>query len=251
VIIACSAAAAKRRAASGPLLTAKRVLWIAAHPDDEIVPAPLLGRLCVEERADCTFLVTTRGENGICALPGGCGDLGLVRVSEMRESAAIFGAALIQWTLPDAMNDVAQQWAATAGGREPLIGQIRDVIRSTTPDLIITFDPAHGTSCHPAHREIASLALEAAEGLAPVLLLETATRSGPAGYEFRNALPDRAWSFDGERGWDYSIRAASAHRSQFTPAAVDSLRATPASERRVWVLPATARGSGGYDVACE
>ena len=48
------------------------VMWIAAHPDDEVLVAPLLARWCGDGHARCSLLVATRGEAGACRLPGGC-----------------------------------------------------------------------------------------------------------------------------------------------------------------------------------
>ena len=60
-------------ATSPPLFPgARSVLWVGAHPDDEVLLAPVLAKLCLLERLDCHLLVLTRGEAGICLLPGGC-----------------------------------------------------------------------------------------------------------------------------------------------------------------------------------
>ena len=37
----------------------ERILWIGAHPDDEILVSPILGRACVERNVDCAMLVMT------------------------------------------------------------------------------------------------------------------------------------------------------------------------------------------------
>src|SRR5437764_2760441 len=78
------------------------VLWVAAHPDDEVLVAPVLSRLCVDEGLRCSFLVLTRGEHGECLLPGGCKpDLATVRTAEMVRAAKLYRAQLTLWSLED------------------------------------------------------------------------------------------------------------------------------------------------------
>src|SRR6266849_1264743 len=79
-----------------------RILWIGAHPDDEALIAPLLGRQCVDGSSSCSLLVLTRGENGDCGLAGGCSpNLGAVRTMEMESAAALLRSRLIQWSYAD------------------------------------------------------------------------------------------------------------------------------------------------------
>ncbi len=211
--------AGKRRTVGGPFAGGQRVLLVVAHPDDEIVFAPLLGSLCVEGTSRCTFVVVTRGEQGVCGLPGGCSpDLGTVREREMQAAATLFRAVLVQWAYPDVMQDVRSAW-----GGDELVGRIRTLIEAVDPTRILTFDPGHGTSCHPAHREIARMTIEAA---APrqVFMLETFVRGT---FEFVSARPGVAFLIDATPAWDYLIRDVEAHPSQFTPAQVELLRAVP------------------------
>src|SRR5262249_40862161 len=127
--------------------------------DDESTIAPLLGDLCIERGAQCTFLVATRGESGSCKLNGGCQpDLATVRTQEMRNAAVLYGANLIQWDLPDGSsalpNTVLKIWAGISGGDNVLIDRMASAILTANPDIILIFDPRHGTTCHPDHRAI-------------------------------------------------------------------------------------------------
>ena len=47
---------------------ARSVLWVGAHPDDEVLAAPLLARWCLDEKLRCTFLIFTSasGANACC-----------------------------------------------------------------------------------------------------------------------------------------------------------------------------------------
>jgi LmbE family N-acetylglucosaminyl deacetylase len=237
---------------SPPLFPGVRsLLWIGAHPDDEVLAAPALARLCRSERLDCHFLVLTRGEAGICLLPGGClPDLASVRTLEMQRSAALFGAGLTQWTLPDGGG--AAGWDAASGGHAALVARLVQFLRTTAPDLVLTFDPRHGTTCHGDHRAAAELALEARSAVAPqpvAYLLETraAVTAAPPYVQYSAAASARASAFgyaatadrDGVAGtWGYSAAAARLHRSQFAAETVRALGRLPADQRVVYLAPA-------------
>ena len=73
---------------------------------------------------------------------------------------------------------------------------------------------------------------EIATGAREVYLLETlASIEGDAIRLSR--FDPRAWTLDSGNDWDYAVRAAEIHASQFTPAQVESLRTLPFEQRRV------------------
>ncbi|HSP15780.1 MAG TPA: PIG-L family deacetylase [Thermoanaerobaculia bacterium] len=219
---------------------ARRILWIAAHPDDELMIAPLLGRYCIEGTSRCSLLVTTRGENGPCELPGGCSDLGAIREQEMRSAAALFHASLTQWSLPDVMSDVAAAWGPD------IVTRLRQSIVIDQPTVVITFDPSHGSTCHPAHRPIGALVLDAIAAMgsdAPgVFLVETRATLDDRD-RFANGLPDQAITIDARGTWHDLTEDAALHTSQFSNALVGSLAETPDAERFLFVAPASKAGS--------
>ncbi|MGE5275976.1 MAG: PIG-L deacetylase family protein [Acidobacteriota bacterium] len=235
------------------------VMFLGAHPDDETTAAPLLGRFCVELGQRCSLLVATRGESGQCRLPGGClPDLASVRTREMQAAAALFGAALTQWDLPDLPGPdpeaVRAAWAARSGGDEALVMRIAGAIAASAPQTVVTYDPQHGSTCHPAHRALGSLVLDALArlgGSAPAtFLLETRVERPENGeaVHFSPFVPEdsRAFAFDATlarggpaRGtaWDFLIEDARAHPSQFTTSFLRSLSSVPDSDREVRLLP--------------
>jgi len=188
--------------------------------------APLLGALCVEEGWSCTLVVATRGEGGGCLLPDGCDpDLATVRSAEMEASAALFGAALLFLELsngsgyepyPGDLDDVAARWDA-----EQALTDVVDSLAAEVADadLVLTFDPRHGVSCHPEHRVTGALALAAVQSLAapPAVLLtgglvEPTVPDDPhvVALDASELLPSvgvSAWAFGG--------LVALAHPSQF------------------------------------
>jgi LmbE family N-acetylglucosaminyl deacetylase len=141
------------------------VLWVGAHPDDESMVAPLFSDWCT--RARCVLLVLTRGEGGNCGLPGGClPDLATVRVRELEASARLFDAGVVQETLSNASftaTGARDVWVAEAGGEAMLVERIARHLRREAPDVIVTFDPLHGGTCHGEHRTAAALAMLAAD----------------------------------------------------------------------------------------
>src|SRR5207245_4758247 len=70
----------------------QRILWIGAHPDDEGLVAPLLGRSCIDETDRCSLLLMTRAEGD--ADPA-------VRAGQMRRAADLFRAHLDLWDFGD------------------------------------------------------------------------------------------------------------------------------------------------------
>jgi LmbE family N-acetylglucosaminyl deacetylase len=224
------------------------VLWVAAHPDDETMPAPLLSRLCLDEGLRCTFLVFTRGEKGVCDLPGGCRpDLGTVRAAEMARAAPLFHARLIQWRYPDggaAANGSAGSWDTTAGSHAALLSSLQGVITRTGANLVLTFDPRHGTTCHPDHRAVGGLVLEALAAMnRPPLayLLETrlVTDSSPVALHFLPAALATAgvFTFDGNSTWKTLEADIQIHASQFDTSIRRAVSRVPTAERAVYLGP--------------
>lgn len=236
---------------------ARSVLWVGAHPDDEVLAAPLLARWCLDEKLRCTFLIFTSGERGKCLLPGGCPpNLATVRRAEMKNVARSYGARLVHWTLPDggALPDgSAPAWDAARGGHRGLIAAIGREIDAAAADVVLTLDPFHGSTCHPDHRAVGSLVSEAVHSTATnatLFFLETRweVKTSPLSISFRPAAPLAAgtFAFDANlpRGpqrqpaWNALIDDASRHPSQFDPEWLNALARVPAARRAIYLAPA-------------
>lgn len=212
----CESSAGRVRAAGS--WQPRRILLVIAHPDDELLFAPYLGPRCASGVATCQILLLTRGEAG--------GDP-IVRGNEMALSASLLHATLVSYAHPDLM----APWA----DREAILREIDAAIAAFGPDTIFTFDPEHGTTGHPAHRETGSLVL--ATGARNVYLLETRAEFVGSGFVLGPAR-EGAWTYDPGADWSYAVRIAEIHASQFTPAQVESLRTLPVAQRRVWLTRA-------------
>ena len=240
--------AAKRRAAdrSGPL-DGRHMLIVLAHPDDDVLIASFLGRYCAEGTGSCSLVVMTRGENGVCMLPGGCHpDVGAVRENEMRAAAALYRASLRLLSLPDVMENVAAAW-----NHDDAVLQITSILLFERPDVVISFDPAHGGTCHPAHIEtgrIVAGAVARADTGGRHLMIESTFARTAAYYTFFSAFSS-AWEFFGQPYWRYVTEASRIHASQFTDGQLSALEAVPAGERKVWFREATIN-TGTYSLTC-
>ena len=243
----------------------KSVLWIAAHPDDEAVAAPLLAKWCIDEGARCGLLVMTRGEAGACALAGGClPDVASTRSAEAGAASELFRAESMLLRYPDGGGSLPPRWSdvpgdqpgpspglrpPSPGGRGDLAARIAAHIEAFAPEIILTFDPRHGTTCHPDHRETGRLVLEAVEMLdsAPaVYLLETRVTftTGADAVQFAAAIPG-ALRFDatgllasGVEAWTALAWVMGRHPSQFTAEFIDAVRNVPPDQRAVFIAPA-------------
>lgn len=221
----CQTDAGRVRSVAGWIDRGTRILVVTAHPDDEVLLAPLLGRRCVTGGATCTLLVLTAGENGVC-MRNCDGDLGKIRTEEMARAAALLNARLLQWNEPD-----SHSIASPALSR-----RIADVITTTKPDLILTFDPLHGSTCHPAHRQTAEMVLES--GATNVVHLETVVTLIEDGVTLGNGAPGVASVYVANDSWEWTVRIAETHMTQFTPELIERLRTLPEAQRRIWLMRA-------------
>jgi LmbE family N-acetylglucosaminyl deacetylase len=213
ILLWCQSDAARVRAVASWVPRPQRILLVTAHPDDEILFAPFLASHCIDRGASCAILVLTRGESG--------GDPE-VRTAEMARAAAMLNLRLTQWSLPDAL----EPWP----DRDSIVRLIGDVVATEHPDMILTFDPEHGTTGHPAHRETGALVRDT--GAENIWLLETLAHIEPDRIEISVHEPF-TWAFRGD--WEYVVRDAANHASQFSPTQVESLRSVPSHSRKVWL----------------
>lgn len=251
------------------------LLWIGAHPDDEIYLAPLFAELCIEAKKRCRLLVLTRGEKGKCKRPEACTtDLATVRDGEMARSAALLTADLRQWDLGDGAgadpNAVLAAWAAKAGSAPALVAKMRAEIEAAAPSELYTFDPRHGSSCHPDHRAAAMLALVALEDLAAtkrpaVAFAETTVAvdadAGHAGYVA--AVPEdgaivrvdatKVLAATGAPAWSTLVDVLRTHASQYTDAEIGAVARAPADQQATFFLRVETADAGDtrYETLCR
>lgn len=255
-----SDAATRRRAVRHIPATfpgASSLLWVAAHPDDETLAAPLLARVCLDERVRCSFLVLTRGEGGSCLIPTGCTpDLATVRSTEMTQAAQLFHAGLTLWNLPDggaAFDGSTPGWDAAAGSHEALISSIAAFVAEQAPDVVLTFDPRHGSTCHADHRGAGNLMLESLQHVdrrPSVYLIETRVvlNEAPLRIAFLPAGDgsEGVCRFDanvsvtslGTTAWEAMLSDMRIHQSQFDARWLQAIQEVEQAQRAVFFAAA-------------
>lgn len=143
-----------------------RVMWVAAHPDDEALVGAILARSSLVYRNPLYFLILTRGDGGECCKADGCKpDLPTVRSAEMNRVAELYRAELqleSYFNAPLPMESfpprhkLAEIWRAH---KDPAL-VCAESIRRFRPDLIFTFDPYHGFTGHPEHQLASRFCME-------------------------------------------------------------------------------------------
>jgi LmbE family N-acetylglucosaminyl deacetylase len=139
----------------------KRVLYIAAHPDDE--NTRLIAWLSNALNAETTYLSLTRGSGGQNLIGDELGaDLGVIREQELRAARSIDGG---YQRFTDALDfgyskSVQEVW--TKWDHDDLQLQTVRTIRELKPDYIITRFPPDERAGHGHHTASAELAMESA-----------------------------------------------------------------------------------------
>ncbi|MFC4224457.1 sugar-binding protein [Lysinibacter cavernae] len=138
------------------------IMFVGAHPDDESGRLSVYGEWAETFGARTGVVTVTRGEGGGNAVgPEEGPALGLIREAE--ERGAVSHASIEDvYNLDDVdfYYTVSEPLTREAWSEESLEKLVR-VIRSTTPEVVVTMDPAPTPGNHGQHQEAALLALEA------------------------------------------------------------------------------------------
>ena len=137
-----------------------RVLYLAAHPDDE--NTGLLAWLVNEQHINTAYLSLTRGDGGQNLIGSEQGPaLGLIRTYELLEARKVDGAkqffsTAIDFGFSKNPDDTFKQWDA-----DKITADVVWVIRNFRPDIIITRFPPSAAAGHGQHWSSAIIAEEA------------------------------------------------------------------------------------------
>lgn len=136
-------------------MTARRLLLVFAHPDDESVFAAGVACETVATGGQVGLCTATAGENGKLGDPAVCGrdELGRVRQAELLAACRELGIATLRVLgYPDRALGVAPT--------ETIRRQLVEVIRAVRPQVVVTFDP-NGSNLHPDHIAISRFTSDA------------------------------------------------------------------------------------------
>jgi LmbE family N-acetylglucosaminyl deacetylase len=138
----------------------KRVLYIAAHPDDENTRA--LAWFSLGEKAETAYLSLTRGDGGQNLIGDELSEeLGVLRTQELLAARSFDGAKqyftrAVDFGYSKSAKESLEKW-----GEEEMLSDVVLVIRQFKPDVIITRFPPDKRGGHGHHTASAMLAIEA------------------------------------------------------------------------------------------
>ncbi len=162
---------------------ARRVLWVGAHPDDEVSSSGLLAR--AKHQGASLYLVSlTRGENSY-DLWGGLrrgSEIGRSRAALFAQAASVLHADGFElgpftngpwihgeldllpadaphrdWAAGTAADDVIRKWRKEG---DP-VAYLVDLLRRVRPDVVVALDHHCGVTGHKEHMALARLLVEA------------------------------------------------------------------------------------------
>jgi LmbE family N-acetylglucosaminyl deacetylase len=154
----------------------KRVLYIAAHPDDENTRA--LAWLSLGEKAETAYLSLTRGDGGQNLIGDELGaPLGILRSQELLQARAIDGSKQYFSRAVDFGYSRSAEESFNKWNKDEILADVVQVIRQFKPDVIITRFPPDERAGHGHHTASTLLAIEAFEKAADVNFLPDQVRA--------------------------------------------------------------------------
>jgi LmbE family N-acetylglucosaminyl deacetylase len=148
----------------------KRVLYIAAHPDDENTRA--LAWFSLGEKAQTAYLSLTRGDGGQNLIGNELSEqLGVLRTQELLAARSYDGAnqyftRAVDFGYSKSAEESLEKW-----GKDEILSDVVLMIRKFRPDVIITRFPPDKRGGHGHHTASAILAIEAFEKAADTTYL--------------------------------------------------------------------------------
>jgi LmbE family N-acetylglucosaminyl deacetylase len=139
-----------------------RVLYVAAHPDDE--NTRLISYFANETCAETAYLSLTRGDGGQNLIGTHIGSaLGLIRTQELLEARKIDGGKQFFTRAVDFGYSKTAEETFSIWEKEKILYDVVLIIRTFQPDIIVTRFPPNERAGHGHHTASALLAEEAFE----------------------------------------------------------------------------------------
>lgn len=153
----------------------KRVLYIAAHPDDENTRA--LAWFSLGEKAETAYLSLTRGDGGQNLIGNELSEqLGVLRTQELLAARSYDGASQYFTRAVDFGYSKSAEESFEKWGKEEILSDVVLMIRKFRPDVIITRFPPDERGGHGHHTASAMLAIEAFDKAADINYLPEQVR---------------------------------------------------------------------------
>lgn len=142
------------------LQSLKRVLYVAAHPDDENTRA--LAWFSLSEKAETAYFSLTRGDGGQNLIGDELSDdLGVLRTQELLAARSYDGAKQYFSRAVDFGYSKSAEESFKKWNKEEILSDLVLMIRKFKPDVIITRFPPDERAGHGHHTASALLAIEA------------------------------------------------------------------------------------------
>ncbi|MFZ9190158.1 MAG: PIG-L family deacetylase [Schleiferiaceae bacterium] len=137
----------------------QRILYVAAHPDDE--NTRLIAHWSRAEGREVAYVSLTRGEGGQNLIGPELGPaLGVIREAELREARKIDGAQQFFTSAPDFGFSKNPEETFQVWDRELVLGELFALAAEFRPDVIVTRFPPDARAGHGHHTASAMLALD-------------------------------------------------------------------------------------------
>jgi LmbE family N-acetylglucosaminyl deacetylase len=195
-----------------------KVLYVAAHPDDE--NTALLAYLANERLYETAYLSLNKGEGGQNLIGKEQGRaLGLIRKAELLEARKIDGARQFFTSAYDFGYSKNPEDTFKFWNRQQLLDDVIRVIQEFRPDIIITRFPVTGEGGHGQHTVSAILAEEAFEQtkIAKSLFFNNFSKEWDPTFNEDGKIPLEIGLYNPLLGMSYGEIAAtsrSSHKSQ-------------------------------------
>lgn len=138
----------------------KKVLYVAAHPDDENTRA--IAYFSLGEKAETAYFSLTRGDGGQNLIGNDLSEnLGLLRTQELLKARSYDGGKQYFSRALDFGYSKSAEESFELWGKDELMHDLVQMIRQFQPDVIITRFPPDERAGHGHHTASAMLAIEA------------------------------------------------------------------------------------------
>lgn len=231
------------------IASAERILVLTAHEDDEIWFAPVIGKYC-QSKTCRVVTATSKRDPGFHPDP-------IEFENAMAYLPAVFDRGVFSsGNGGDIPSQVMNRWEIEADsfGLMDLNNVVRIEIDKFAPDVILTFDPRHGTSCHSEHRAVGQAVINGIDAYSgpnfdkSKLFLLTSRRidlpqysaSIPAAPKDQNSVVYDMSTYipaKGVSGFDFFIQMMGKYPTQFPAPGISQVLNSDKLDRVVSLLP--------------